>query len=143
MKKLERGEVDIDIIYSIITNRRARHTPFSRAMPFYTMQPTPLKFNFPAPRRSIYLMIRVIRPVPTVLPPSAGQFVSSVAVGKGDSLGDLPRTLKRCPVSRARGFSIVHLISTLSPGMTIFESASSVPSGHIRVADSSAVRMKS
>jgi hypothetical protein len=45
--------------------------------------------------------------------------------------------LKRCPVSMATGLYMSHIISTLSPGITIFESRSSVPSGQWREAASS------
>ena len=57
----------------------------------------------------IYLMTLVTMPVATVLPPS--------------------RILKRCPFSIATGLYMSHIISTLSPGNTILESRSSVPSG--------------
>lgn len=69
-----------------------------------------------APPRA-YFIIFVIRPVATVRPPS--------------------RTLKRCPFSSATGWKVSHTISTLSPGMTILLSGSSVPSGQCRAIGSS------
>lgn len=64
-----------------------------------------------------YSMICVMIAVPTVLPPS--------------------RTVNRWPLSTARGWRSSHLSSTLSPGMTILLSLSSVASGQKRPQGSS------
>lgn len=65
----------------------------------------------------LYSMICVMMAVPTVLPPS--------------------RTVNRWPLSTASGWRSSHLNSTLSPGMTILLSLSSVPSGQKRPQGSS------
>lgn len=80
-------------------------------------------------------------PVPMVLPPSRS--VKLQTSGQTLAAYDICVCTYREPTSPATSLWRVQTISTLSPGMTIFSSASAVPSGHDNRVLMSAVRMKS